>query len=131
LFYAGLKGAAFIDRVLYLPQEWTADRVRCREAGIPDQVEFATKGAFAKQMLIRAFACGVKADRVLADTVSGYDEMRKWLEDRFQPYVLAVPETHRVWSGGELQEVGRLAALLPAEVWVVLSAGEGSQGTRL
>lgn len=131
LLYASPRGAAFIDRALYLPEEWTTDRVRCREAGIPDQVEFATKGALAKQMLERAFAAGVKADWVLADTVYGYDEMRKWLEDRFQPYVLAVPETHQVWSGGEAQEVGRLAALLPAEAWVVLSAGEGSQGARL
>lgn len=129
--YAGQKGAAFIDRALYLPEEWTADRVRCREAGIPDQVEFATKGALAKQMLGRAFAAGVKADWVLADTVYGYDEMRKWLEDQWQPDVLAVPETHQVWSSGEPQEVGRLAALLPAEAWVVLSAGEGSQGARL
>src|SRR5229473_1487043 len=35
LLYASSKGAAFIDRALYLPEEWTADRVRCREAGIP------------------------------------------------------------------------------------------------
>src|SRR5258708_5324226 len=41
LLYASSKGAAFIDRALYLPEEWTADRVRCREAGIPDEVEFA------------------------------------------------------------------------------------------
>jgi SRSO17 transposase len=41
LLYASRSGAAFIDRALYLPEEWTADRVRCREAGIPDEVEFA------------------------------------------------------------------------------------------
>lgn len=131
LLYASRKGAAFIDRELYLPEEWTVDRVRCREAGIPDQIEFATKGTLAKQMLNRAFVAGVKVDWVLADTVYGYEEMRKWLEEQWQPYVLAVPETHQVWSGGELQEVGRLAALLPVEAWVVLSAGEGSQGARL
>src|SRR6266566_4402411 len=38
LSYASSKGAAFIDRALYLPEEWTQDRVRCREAGIPDEV---------------------------------------------------------------------------------------------
>ncbi len=124
LVYASRQEAAFIDRALYLPEEWTADRVRCREAGIPDQVKFATKGTLAKQMLGRAFAAGVKADWVLADTVYGYDEMRKWLEDQRQPYVLAVPETHQVWSGGEQREVGWLAALLPPEAWVVLSAGD-------
>ena len=41
LLYGSRSGAAFIDRALYLPQEWTADRVRCREAGIPDEVAFA------------------------------------------------------------------------------------------
>src|SRR5512142_1448756 len=38
LLYASTQGQAFIDRALYLPQEWTGDRVRCREAGIPDEV---------------------------------------------------------------------------------------------
>ncbi len=41
LLYASTKGYAFIDRALYLPEEWMADRVRCREAGIPEQVDFA------------------------------------------------------------------------------------------
>src|SRR5260221_3601648 len=41
LGYASSKGYAFIDRALYLPEEWTSDRVRWREAVIPDEVEFA------------------------------------------------------------------------------------------
>jgi len=131
LLYASAKGHAFVDRALYLPEEWTQDRVRCREAGVPESVSFATKGELAQQMLKRAFAAGVKADWVVADTVYGYDEMRDWLESQHQKYVLAVPETHTVWSQGEPQPVGLLAALLPAEVWVPLSAGEGSQGPRL
>src|SRR5712692_3972961 len=71
LLYASAQGAAFIDRALYLPEEWTQDRVRCREAGIPDAVGFATKGELAKQMLARAFAAGVPADWVVGDTVYG------------------------------------------------------------
>jgi SRSO17 transposase len=35
LLYASSKGAAFIDRKLYLPEEWTEDRIRCREAAFP------------------------------------------------------------------------------------------------
>src|SRR5713101_3512182 len=97
LLYASSKGQAFIDRALYLPEEWTADRVRCREAGIPDEVGFATKGELAQQMLARAFAAGVPADWVLGDTVYGYDELRIWLDEQKQKYVLAVPETHSVW----------------------------------
>ena len=131
LLYASSKGSAFIDRTLYLPEEWTQDRVRGLEAGIPDEVEFATKGELAKLMLERAYASGVPADWVVGDTVYGYDELRVWLEEQQKNYVLAVPETHQVWVQGRSQPVGLVAALLPQEAWVVLSAGEGSKGPRL
>ena len=72
-----------------------------------------------------------KPSRVVGDTVYGYDDLRSWLEQRHQPYVLAVPETHPVWMHGRAQPVGLVAALLPGEAWVPLSAGEGSQGPRL
>jgi SRSO17 transposase len=131
LLYASTQGQAFIDRALYLPEEWTGDLVRCREAGIPDEVGFATKGELAQQMLQRAFAAGVPADWVVGDTVYGYDELRMFLEEQQKNYVVAVPETHTVWVQGRQQPVGLLAALLPEEAWVVLSAGEGSKGARL
>jgi SRSO17 transposase len=131
VLYASSQGAAFVDRELYLPEEWTIDRVRCREAGIPDEVGFATKGELAQRMLARAFAAGVPAEWVVGDTVYGYDEMRNWLEDKGRNYVLAVSETHAVWIAGQSQPVGLVAALLPPEAWTILSAGEGSQGPRL
>ena len=131
LLYASSKGSAFIDRARYLPEEWTGDRVRCREAGISEEVGFATKGELAQQMLERAFAAGVPADWVVGDTVYGYDELRIFLEEQNKNYVVAVPETHSVWVQGRQQPVGLLAALLPQEAWVVLSAGEGSKGPRL
>lgn len=58
LLYVSARGAAFVDRALYVPEEWTRDRVRCRKAGIPEEVELTTKGALAKQMLARSFAAG-------------------------------------------------------------------------
>src|SRR5260370_1396593 len=58
LLYASPKGAAFLDRDLYLPEEWTQDRVRCREAGVPETAGFATQGAFAPRMPARALAAG-------------------------------------------------------------------------
>lgn len=131
LLYASAKGAAFVDRALYLPEEWTSDRVRCREAGIPDEVSFATKGALARQMLSRAFAAGVPAEWVAGDTVYGYDDLCLWLDSQQKNYVMAVPETYVVWVAGRQQPIGLLASLLPQEAWVVLSAGEGSKGPRL
>jgi len=55
LGYASRHGRALIDRALYLPQTWTKDRPRCRDAGIPDEVAFATKPQIARAMLERAF----------------------------------------------------------------------------
>lgn len=82
-------------------------------------------------MLERAFAAGVAAEWIVGDTVYGYDELRIWLDEQEKNYVVAVPETHPVWVAGRQQPVGLLAALLPPEAWVVLSAGEGSKGARL
>ena len=87
--------------------------MRCREAGIPDEVEFATKGELAKQMLSRAFAAGVPAKWVVGDTVYGSDKLRMWLEEQQKNYVVAVPETHLVWIAGQHQPIGYVAALLP------------------
>ena len=42
LGYATGAGRTFLDRELYLPQAWTEDRDRCREAGVGQDVEFAT-----------------------------------------------------------------------------------------
>src|SRR5476651_2260231 len=36
---------------LYLPKEWTQDPPRCRKAGIPTEVKFATKAEIALQQL--------------------------------------------------------------------------------
>ena len=82
-------------------------------------------------MLAYAFAAGVPASWVIADTVYGFEDMRDWLEKQRRYYVLAVPATHQVWIGGESQVVGLLAALLPDHAWTPLSAGEGSQGPRV
>src|SRR5260370_13724773 len=118
LLYASAKGQAFIDRALYLPEEWTQDPLRCQEAGGPESVGFATNGALAQRMLALAFAAGVKADWVVADTVYGYDEMRDWLESQHQQYVLAGAETHQGRDPGEPQPVGLAAELLPSRACV-------------
>ena len=105
--------------------------MRCREAGIPDFVSVATKGVLAQRLLARAFAAGVRAAWVVGDTIYRSDEFRTWLEGQQQPYVLAVAETHPIWMAGRAQPVGLVAALLPAQAWTPLSAGDGNQGPRL
>jgi hypothetical protein len=76
LAYATSKGRTLIDRELYLPKSWTADRDRCRAADVPDTVEFATKTVLAQAMLARALAAGVPAAWVSADEAYGQDPNR-------------------------------------------------------
>ncbi len=130
LLYASDHGAAFIDRALYLPDEWMGDAARREEAHIPAQVGFATKGELARELLARAFAAGVPARWVVGDTVYSGDEVRRWLEGQGRSYVLAVPSTHGIWTRAHQQTVEHLVGHLPAAAWVRLSAGEGSQGPR-
>ena len=83
LTYASPRGHTFLDRALYLPASWTDDRARCRAAGIPDDVAFATKPALAQAMLERALESGVPAAWVTADSVYGdVKYLRVWLEAR-------------------------------------------------
>jgi SRSO17 transposase len=131
LLYASARGAAFIDRALYLPDEWMGDAARRAEAHIPAQVGFATKGELARDLLARAFAAGVPARWVVGDTVYSGDEVRRWLEGQARSYVLAVPSTHGIWTRAHQQTVEQLGEhQVPADAWVRLSAGEGSQGPR-
>ncbi len=130
LAYATPAGCAFLDRALYLPEEWAGDADRRAGAGIPGDVAFATKGELARQMLARAFAAGVPAAWVLGDTVYGGDDLRRWLAGQGRRYALAVAATHGVWAAGEQVEARALAAALPADAWARVSAGEGSQGPR-
>ena len=71
LAYATDKGAAFIDRELYLPEEeWAEDEERRRRAGVPDEVGFATKPQLARKMLERALEAEVRARYGLWQIVS-------------------------------------------------------------
>lgn len=132
LCYASDEGAAFIDRELYLPAEWTDDRLRMRQAGVPEEVSFATKGELAKEMLERAFEAEVPAGWVIGDTVYGMSRgLRGWLEQKEWPYVLAVTATKGAYREGHQKQVRKIARDLPEEEWFRASAGEGSKGERL
>jgi SRSO17 transposase len=131
LGYAGPLGHALLDRELYLPAEWTDDRERCRQAGIPDERRFATKPQLAQQMLARTLAAGVPARWVTGDSVYGSDRrLRMWLEAQPQAYVLAVSGQEYVWLDWRQRQVKTILAALPEEGWIRLSAGDGSKGPR-
>ena len=131
LAYASRHGAAFLDRALYLPKEWTDDDARCRKAGIPEGTQFATKIRLARTMLERAFAAGVPAAWVTGDEVYGSDwGLRRWLEEEGRPYVLAVRGNPYVWAGARQARVAALAAALPKRAWHKVTIAAGSKGPR-
>ena len=98
LTYAASDGSrALIDRELYLPENWTGDRERCRAAGIGDDMEFATKPALAQKMLQRALDAEAPFAWFAADEACGGNPgLRSWLEKNQVSYVMAVACSHRV-----------------------------------
>jgi SRSO17 transposase len=127
LTYATAAGHGVIDRELYLPQGWLDDPPRCRAAGVPDRVGFATKPELARVMLERTLEAGVPAGWVTADEVYGNSPaLRGWLETRQLPYVLAVKATESLPPpSGSSATAARLAVQVPPACWLRLSAGQG------
>jgi SRSO17 transposase len=131
LAYASVHGHALIDRELYLPASWTGDRDRCREAGIPDEVEFAPKAQLAQAMLARAIAAGVPFAWFTADEVYGQAKyLRRWLEERDVAYVMAIRRSDTFPAGGSERRADALTAVLAPQSWQRLSAGAGAHGPR-
>jgi SRSO17 transposase len=155
--YASSKGHAFMDRRLFLPEDWADDRDRRAEAGVPAGVIFRTKPALALEMVADAVARGVPfrwvgGDSIYGDSptfVQGARQLGKW-------YVLDSSADARVWTAeprvipaeerpkpkrgrpytqplvvGEAKRVDEVVAALPAGAWRRLTVAEGSQGPRV
>lgn len=133
--YVSARGHAFIDRALYLPKSWTGDPARLAAAHVPEAVVFATKPAFAVQMIQRALTTEVPFSWVAADAVYGVGDIEQALRRACKGYVLGVKSDHHFGSWGEKAPVaGRadeIARDLSPGAWQRLSAGEGTKGARL
>ena len=154
LVYVSSRGFTFLDRRLYLPQEWYADTERRREAKVPDEVEFRTKPQQAAEMLKHAWELGVPMRWVTGDEVYGDDPvLRDLVIDTGRRYVLAVSSHTPVWterpeveeptpgSTGRPRTKPRLAegaesastvvavvASWPASQWHSLTVAQGEKG---
>jgi SRSO17 transposase len=155
--YSSAKGHTFMDRRLFLPEEWADDRDRREEAGVPPGVIFRTKPQLALEMVAAAAGEGVPfrwvgGDGVYGDSpalVQGVRLLGKW-------YVLDSSADARVWTVeprvippeqrprpargrpptqplvvGEARRVGEVVAALPSAAWRRLTVAEGSQGPRV
>ncbi len=156
LSYFNGRSYAFLDRRLYLPEEWCTDWERRRGAQVPDDVVFKTKPQLALEMLKHAWSQGVPMAWVAGDEVYGdAPYLRDGIAGAGKKYVLAVSSTTPVWRDrppveepgkgplGRPREKPRLAdgappaetvaavvAALPEGAWKRLTGSEGEKGPR-
>ena len=96
--YCSAIGHTFIDRRLFLPEEWAEDHERREEAGVPEAAVFRTKPELGLEMVEIAASEGlpfswVGGDCVYGDSptfVQGVRALGKW-------YVLDVSSEAHVW----------------------------------
>jgi SRSO17 transposase len=155
--YSSTGGHTFMDRRLFLPEEWADDRDRRDQAGVPSGLIFRTKPELALAMVADAVAEGIPfrwvgGDSVYGDSptfVQGVRQLGKW-------YVLDSSADARVWMteprvirpeqrpkprrgrpctqplvADESRRVDEVVAGLPASAWRRLTVAEGSQGPRV
>lgn len=103
-----------VDGELFLPESWSADRPRCREAGIPDEMVYRPKWGIALELYDRAVQNGITFEWLTFD--EGYGSKGPFLralEQRGQLFVAEVPVTMTGWlempkvTSRRTQRVGR------------------------
>ncbi|MFE1775592.1 IS701 family transposase [Streptomyces sp. NPDC059008] len=130
--YASRRGRTLVDRQLYLPKSWTSDRQRCRAAGVPDGLAFATKPELARRLVTRALASPLPIAWVTADALYGQDwHFRRMLEEAGVGYVVAVPKSQQVKSLAGCWRIDQLISDAPDDSWERLSCGDGAKGPRV
>ena len=145
--YYSRHGHTFLDRKIYLPEEWCRDKPRRDEAGVPENIVFRTKPELGLEMIRTAAGQQVPfqwvgGDSVYGDNptfVQGVRELNKWyvLDVSSEAYVwLAPPEFGKPGPrGGRAKpetkpvSVGEAAGSLPSSSFKRITVSEGSQGS--
>jgi SRSO17 transposase len=141
--YASRKEHALVNERLYLPEAWTKNRARRKQAGIPKSIRFQTRQELALAMLDEQGSLLPHA------WVTGDDEMgrpaafRQKLRDRGEQYLLAVPANttirdleatppeysgHGVRPKSPFVRVDRWCAAQPESAWTRLDVRDGEKG---
>ena len=125
-------GHALIGAREWIPAAQVGDPARSAAMGLPEALVFRTKGQLAIDILAEAFADGVLLDFVCGDEVYGWcTELREYLEDHDQAYVLRIPSSFRLTlASGITLTCKQAAARLGRRGWEIRSAGTGSKGER-
>lgn len=98
LTYATGGFHCLLDGDLFLPESWSADRARCREAGIPDEVVYRPKWRILLELYDRARANGVVLEWLGFDEgYGGKPQLLREIDARQQRFVGEVPRTFTGW----------------------------------
>jgi SRSO17 transposase len=98
LAYARDGFHCLLDGELYLPESWSEDRDRCREAGIPDEMVYRPKWEIALELYDRATGNGLHFDWMTFDEgYGGKPEFLRELSTRDQKFVGEVPRNFTGW----------------------------------
>ncbi|MDZ4341573.1 MAG: IS701 family transposase, partial [Candidatus Binatia bacterium] len=98
LSLATVEGSVPLNYRLYLPAEWAEDKRRCKRAGVPKEIAFATKGELAWAQIEAALAAGMPRGTVLMD--AGYGDeaaLRDRLSAHGLPYAVGIKPATAVW----------------------------------
>lgn len=129
LGYASDDFHCLLDSELFLPESWSQDRPRCREAGIPDTLVYRPKWQIGLELYDRAVGQGIRFDWLTFDeNYGGKPDFLRGLSARRQRFVAEVPRSFMGWlkaprvvtrpfhrrRGGRRRKVPRLAAGSPA-----------------
>jgi SRSO17 transposase len=95
------QGSVPVAWQLYLPEEWAVDPLRRKQAGVPENLRFATKTQIALSQLRALLAEGAPHHCVLADAGYGVDTaFRQALSEMGLPYAVGVTSAVSVWPPG-------------------------------
>ena len=141
--YVSRKGHTLVNMRLYLPEEWTKDRKRRTEAGVPTTIKFQTRHELALQMLDEQGAL------LPHSWIAGDDEMgrpasfRRALRERGRGHLPAVPSNTLIRDGdttppphsghgrrpkSPFTRVDRWCAALPEASWTTIDVRDGEKG---
>ena len=88
-----------LDGELFLPESWSGDRPRCREAGIPDAMVYRPKTEIALELYDRAVANGVRFEWLTFDEWYGAEPaFLQALDARGQKFVGEVHKDFLAWT---------------------------------
>jgi SRSO17 transposase len=141
--YVSSKEHAITNAHLYLPEEWTKDRARCKAAGVPKGTKFRTRHELALEMLDEHGSLLPHSWITDDDEMGRPMDFRLKLRGRGERYLLAIPSNTLVrdidapapeYAGrgkypmNPFTRVDRWCSVQPESAWTTIEVRDGEKG---